>query len=210
MKNTWMIYGANGYTGRLIAAEAVRRGHTPIVAGRNQVVLDEIGRSLGLPTRAFACEDSDVVAKNLEDVALVLHCAGPFVATSAPMFSGCLKSETHYLDITGEIAVFESILTRGQDCKAAGIVAIPGAGFDVVPTDFLAAILKKRLPDAVSLSMGMKSSGVVSPGTLKTMIESLDASGVVRRNGKLELVSSTYRVREIRYRDRIETSVTIP
>ncbi len=210
MKNKWMIYGANGYTGRLIAAEAVRRGLHPVLAGRSQNVLDKIGQELGLPTQIFSCEDSEVIAENLEGVDLVLHCAGPFTATSAPMFSACLKTKTNYLDITGEIAVFESILGRGRECEAAGIVAIPGVGFDVVPSDCLAAMLKKRLPDAVSLSMAMKSSGSISPGTLKTVIESLDADGMIRRNGLLETVSSTFRVRDILYSDRPETSVTIP
>ncbi len=210
MKNNWMIYGANGYTGRLIAAEAVRRGHRPILAGRNQIAIKEIGQKLGLPTRAFACDNCEVVAKNLEGVALVLHCAGPFSATSGPMFSGCLKAKTNYLDITGEIAVFESVLGSGRECEAAGIVAIPGVGFDVVPSDCLAAMLKKRLPDAVSLSMAMKASGSISPGTLKTVIENIDADGMIRLNGRLKTVSSTYRVRGIRFRDQIETAVTIP
>ena len=210
MKNTWMIYGANGYTGKLIASEAKRRGHQPILAGRNRIVLEEIGRELGLSTRIFACDDPKVIAKNLEGISLVLHCAGPFVGTSAPMFSACLLAKTNYLDITGEITVFENILRRGHECESAGIVAIPGVGFDVVPSDCLAAMLKNRLPDATSLSMAMKSSGVFSPGTLKTVIESLDAGGVIRRNGGLEDVSSTYRVRGIRFRDRIETAVTIP
>ncbi len=210
MKTNWMIYGANGYTGRLIAAEAVRRGHRPLMAGRNGSVIEEIGRELGLPTRAFACENPEVIAKNLEGVALVLHCAGPFTATSAPMFSACLKAKANYLDITGEITVFENILGRGQECEAAGLVAIPGVGFDVVPSDCLAAMLKMRLPDTVSLAMAMKTSSSFSPGTLKTVIESLEAGGVIRRNGRLETVSSTYRVRGIRFRDRMETSVTIP
>lgn len=210
MKTSWMIYGANGYTGRLIAAEAVRRGQQPVLAGRNRAALAEVGRELGLPTRVFACENAGEIAENLAGAALVLHCAGPFSATSAPMFAACLQTKTHYLDITGEISVFESILPRGRDCEAAGIVAVPGVGFDVVPSDCLAAMLKKRLPDAASLAMGMMSSGALSPGTLKTVIESLEEGGMIRRNGQLEKVSSAHRVRAIRFRERSVTAVTIP
>jgi short subunit dehydrogenase-like uncharacterized protein len=206
----WMIYGANGYTGGLIAAEASRRGLRPILAGRNRAAIDSLGKELKLPARIFSFDNPEEVAKGLEGVALVLHCAGPFSKTSGPMLTACLRSKSHYLDITGEIAVFESIFRRGNECKTAGIVAIPGVGFDVVPSDCLAAMLKKEMPEATSLSLAMKQSGTVSPGTLKTVIEGLDQGGMVRRDGKLVAVSSVYAVRKIRYLERMETSVTIP
>ena len=210
MKTNWMIYGANGYTGKLIAAEAVRRGLSPIVAGRNFAAIEAIGQELKLPTRIFPCDNPKELTKGLEGVALVLHCAGPFSKTAGPMLTACLSSKTHYLDITGEIAVFESIFRRASECRAAGIVAIPGVGFDVVPSDCLAAMLKKKMPDATSLSLAMKQSGPVSPGTLKTVIEGLDHGGMIRREGRLEAVSSVHHVRKIRFLDRMETSVTIP
>src|SRR5437868_5777863 len=141
----WLIYGANGYTGELIAREAVRRGHRPILAGRHAEKIEPLARELGCEGRVFDLTSGDVAAA-LRNVDLVLHCAGPFVLTSAPMVQACLRAGAHYLDITGEIRVFESILRRGGEAKERGVTLLPGVGFDVVPTDCLAAMLADSLP----------------------------------------------------------------
>lgn len=147
---TWMVYGANGYTGRLIAELAVQRGERPILAGRSHEKVEPIAAALGLEHRAF---DLSQARAHLEDVDAVVHCAGPFAHTSTAMVDACLRTRTHYLDITGEIDVFESIGLRDIDARKAGIVLLPGAGFDVVPTDCLAAILKNALPSATHLDL---------------------------------------------------------
>ena len=102
----WMIYGANGYTGELIAREARQRGLLPILAGRNADAMRELATQLGLPWRVFALDRMEDVHAGLRGVGLVLHCAGPFSATAAPMLEACLEAKAHYLDITGEIDVF--------------------------------------------------------------------------------------------------------
>src|ERR1041385_8703814 len=108
----WMIYGANGYTGELIAREAIRRGLRPIIAGRNRTKIADLGQQTGLETRVFDLGDAPAAVESLNSVTLVLHCAGPFSATSAPMIDACLKSRAHYLDITGEISVFEHAMSQ--------------------------------------------------------------------------------------------------
>jgi short subunit dehydrogenase-like uncharacterized protein len=203
----WMIYGANGYTGKLIAQEARRRGLSPIVAGRNAQAVESLAQELSLPSRVFSC---DAIGENLKGVELVLHCAGPFSATSRQMIDACLKSKTHYLDITGEISVFENIHSQNARIRQAGIVAIPGVGFDVVPTDGLAAMLKEKLPDATHLALAFKSSAKVSAGTAKTAIEGLGQDGAIRRDGKIVSVPKAYDVRMIRFNKLEEPAVTIP
>src|SRR5688500_15029619 len=162
----WMIYGAYGYTGDLIAREAVRRGHHPLLAGRDAAKTEALAKELGLPYRVF-----DLSQPDLSGVKLVVHTAGPFSHTSAPMVQACLDAGVHYLDITGEISVFESVFRRDADAKKRGVLLLPGVGFDVVPTDCLAATLKERLPDATELWLAFSSTGGTSRGTLKTMIE---------------------------------------
>jgi short subunit dehydrogenase-like uncharacterized protein len=206
----FMIYGANGYTGRLTAEEAVRRGHKPVLAGRNKEVA-RLAEKLGVPHRIFALDEPDAIAKNLEGVRAVLHCAGPFAETSRKMLEACIRAKVHYLDITGEIEVFESVFARNGDLKAAGITAIPGVGFDVVPTDCLAARLKQELPDATHLALAIRFGGKTSPGTSKTMIDGLPKGGMVRRDGKLIRVPTGYEVRHIPFQDhKDEFAVTIP
>ena len=188
----WMIYGANGYTGRLVAKEAVRLKLKPILAGRRRETVEPIARSLGLEWRAF-----DLEKPNLEGVDLVLHCAGPFSATSKPMADALLKAGKHYLDITGEIAVFEALFARHQEAVKQGSMVVPGVGFDVVPTDCLGAQLKERLVTATQLQMAMTGTGAVSPGTLKSMLEGFGKGGWVRRNGKLTSVPNFYEMKKI-------------
>jgi short subunit dehydrogenase-like uncharacterized protein len=199
---TWTLYGANGYTGRLIAAEAVRRGHRPVLAGRNAAQLRAMGAELGLPVRAFALDDPNVVRQALKGQDLVLHCAGPFSATSAPMLDACLAVKAHYLDITGEIGVFAACHARDADAQAAGIVVHPGAGFDVVPTDCLAARLKQALPDAVELVLAFEAGGGPSPGTAKTGVEGLGQGGRARIDGQLRKVPLAWKTRKF---DRAKT-----
>jgi len=199
---TWLLYGANGYTGELIAREAVRRGHRPILAGRDAKKIEPLARELGCEARIFALENID-----LHDVDLVLHCAGPFIRTSAPMVDACIKSNAHYLDITGEIGVFESILHR----KVDNVTLLTGVGFDVVPTDCLAAMLASRMPDATELRLAFHTpGGELSRGTTKTMLESIGEGGAIRRDGKIVRVPMAYDVREIAFSSGPRMAMTIP
>lgn len=206
----WMIYGANGYTGELIAREAVKRGQTPILAGRNADKLTALANELKLESRVFGLDDAARLAKGLHGIELVLHCAGPFSATSAPMIEACLQAKAHYLDITGEISVFEHAQTQDARAKAAGVVVCPGVGFDVIPTDCVAAALKAALPDATHLALGFDSRSGFSPGTAKTSVEGLAQGGKVRENGKIRAVPLAYHVRKIDFGDGAKLAMTIP
>ena len=181
----WMLYGANGYTGRLAAREAVRRGSSPVLAGRNGDAVAALAQELGMPYQVFGLDDPQSVREALEGVKAVLHCAGPFSATSAPMVDACLATGTHYLDITGEISVFEAVHARHQEARRRDVVLLPGAGFDVVPTDCMAARLVEALPAATSLKLAFDAGGGPSPGTAKTSLERLeDLLGGVRFEGR--------------------------
>jgi len=172
----WMIYGANGYTGMLVAREAKKQGLTPILAGRNRGAVEQLATELGFEHRIFDLRNSAATRAGLEGVSAVAHCAGPFSATSQPMIDACLASHCHYLDITGEIDVFVSAQARHKDAVAAGIVICPGVGFDVIPTDCVAATLKSELPDADRLALGFDSRSGFSPGTAARLISATAAN----------------------------------
>ena len=207
-----MIYGANGYTGKLAARFARERNLDPVLAGRHAEPVRVLARDLGCETRIFDLADPAKVAANLEGIAAVLHCAGPFSATSAPMLAWCLRAQTHYLDITGEIAVFDNIHAHNREIRDAGIVAIPGVGFDVVPTDCIAAMLKRELPSATHLKLAFMSRyGKLSPGTAKTVVEGLPDGGRIRKDGKIVKVPAAYKVETIAFTEDLSaTAVTIP
>jgi short subunit dehydrogenase-like uncharacterized protein len=205
-----MIYGANGYTGELIAREAQARGLRPVLAGRSPRKIEALARELGLESRVFDLANVDASANQLAGISVVLHCAGPFSATSAPMLEACLMSKTHYLDISGEIAVFEHAQALNSRAQQQGIVICPGVGFDVIPTDCVAAALKAALPDATQLALGFDSRSGFSPGTAKTSVEGLAQGGRVRRNGKIVQVPLAFKTRKIDFGDGEKLAMSIP
>src|SRR5271166_3999977 len=187
MMSALMIYGATGYVGEHVARAAGNLGVKAIVAGRDAARLDRIASETGLERRAFALDDPAAIDSALNRVAVVLNCAGPFKYTAGPLVDGCLRSGAHYLDITGEIPVYEAIQARDRQAKARGVMLLPGVGFDVVPTDCLALHLKQRLPSATRLRLAFQSVGPAGlpPGTQRTAIELLQYGDRVRHNGEL-------------------------
>lgn len=198
---SFLIYGATGYTGELIAREAKQRGLCPVLAARSAAKLAPLAGELGLEHRAFALADPSEIVSQLSGIGMVLHCAGPFSATSAPMIEACLRARVHYLDITGEIDVLEHSFSRDADARRAGIVICSGVGFDVIPTDCLAAALKEALPDATQLSLGFYSASRLSPGTAKSSIEGAALGGRLRRSGQLVATALGSEVRHIDFGD---------
>lgn len=204
-----LVYGANGYTGELIIEACVQRGLQPIVAGRRAESLAPIAARHGLTSRAFPLTEPQLSA-GLAGVTVVLHAAGPFFRTSAPMVAACLARGIHYLDITGEIAVFEACKARHDAAQAAGIVLMPGVGFDVVPTDCLAARLNEALPGAQLLELGFAGGGGFSRGTLKTMLLGAGEGGAIRRDGRIMRVPTAWKKQRLPFRDKPRDAVTIP
>jgi short subunit dehydrogenase-like uncharacterized protein len=182
---TFLLYGANGYTGRLAAEHAVASGLRPVLAGRRPEAVRSLADRLALEWRAFDLGSPAALRQGLRGVAAVLHAAGPFSATAAPMVEACLGTGVHYLDITGEIAVFEAVALRDAEARSAGVMLLPGAGFDVVPTDCLAAHLKRRLPAASRLRLAIHVGGGISRGTAKTVAEAAGRHTLVRRGGRI-------------------------
>ncbi len=184
--NRFLLYGANGYTGRLIARMAKEYGLHPILAGRNAKALQEMSVELGYDYRVFDLSDKTALEQALLDVSVVLHVAGPFQFTARKMIAACLATHTHYLDITGEISVFESARAYDTHAKEMGVMIMPGVGFDVVPTDCTALFLKNQLPDATHLVLAFAMlGGKLSHGTAMTMAGNLGEGGVVRENGQI-------------------------
>jgi short subunit dehydrogenase-like uncharacterized protein len=212
MPPTFLIYGANGYTGALVARHALERGLRPILAGRSATDVIVEAEGLRLPHRIFPLDDPAALDAGLEGIAAVLHCAGPFVHTWRPMFEACLRCRVHYVDVTGEIAVFEALAARNAEARAAGIMALPGAGFDVVPTDCLAAHLKRRLPAATHLVLAFRALSGVSRGTAATAIEAMASGemGMVRRAGRLTPVPPAWKTRQVDFGAGPRLAVTLP
>ncbi|MCA9268878.1 MAG: hypothetical protein KDA41_10430, partial [Planctomycetales bacterium] len=190
--------------------EAAARGMRPTLAGRDANKLRPLADELQLPLQAFALDDAAGVAAKLEGCALALNCAGPFSQTAGPMIEACLMSRTHYLDITGEIDVIEGAAAQNEAAAAAGVVLLPAVGFDVAPTDCLAALLAAKAPSATHLELAFNTPLETSPGTTKSIVETIPRGGRVRRGGKLVRVPHAWRAKEIPFADATRWAATVP
>ena len=198
MTADFLLYGANGFVGQEIARLAVNDGLRPLLAGRNQEHVSALAAELGLEYRIFGLDDSAALDDALNEVPVVLHCAGPYLYTFEPMMQACLRTSTHYLDITGELPVYVGLAEQDEAAKAQGVMLLPGVGFDVVPTDCLALHLKQRLPSATHLTLAFHSRGPAGlpPGTTNTMFEMVPLGNMIRHDGKLITVKRN-RMRKI-------------
>ncbi len=206
-----LIYGAYGYTGTLIVEQALEQGLRPLLAGRDPDRLKILAERYGLPYVTLDLRDTDALDQTLQERRLVLNCAGPFRHTFRPMAAACLRRRVHYLDITGEIEVFEGLAALDEAAVKVGVMLLPGVGFDVVPTDCLAAHLKDRLPQATHLALALYGSGGFSRGTRRTMLEGLGSGGAVRRDGRIVRVPAAWKTRAVDFGDGwTRTVVSIP
>lgn len=210
MTQSWLLYGANGYTGELIAREAVKRGMRPILAGRSRAKVEPLAAELGCESAVFAVDDHTAMVSALNKVRAVLNCAGPFSQTARPIMQGCLATHVHYFDITGEIDVFELAHSVHEKAERARIVLCPGVGFDVVPTDCLALSLKQAMPDATHLALGFDAGSGLSKGTAKTAIEGAGGGSRIRRDGKLVETPLAAQTRRIDFGAGEKLAVGIP
>jgi short subunit dehydrogenase-like uncharacterized protein len=205
-----LVYGANGYTGRLITQLAKQQGVPITLAGRNEAELLHLSNELGFPYRIFSLADQDSVQESIKDMDVVLHCAGPFSETAKPMVKACLKKKVHYLDITGEIWVFEDIAKKDAAAKKKGIVLMPGVGFDVVPTDCMAGYLHEQMPDGIKLELAFAGSNSLSKGTATTMLKNIHRGSYERENGQLKNLQLGEKSRIIQFADKERWCVAIP
>ena len=183
--HNWMIYGAYGYTGKLVVEEALRRGHRPVLAGRSASKLAPLAQIYDLEAICIDLKDVEQLVKTLRGFELVFHAAGPFQFTSDPMLEACLESCVNYIDITGEIPVFQNTFRKHERALQARISLISGAGFDVIPSDCLANYVAEKLPKARELSIGVASRTVPSAGTARSSLELMPRGGMRRENGQL-------------------------
>jgi short subunit dehydrogenase-like uncharacterized protein len=213
--DTLLVYGSYGYTGRLIVERALDGDDGPgpeelVLAGRTPEKLEAQAARHDVDARAFTLDHPGIVRRRVADADVVLNCAGPFERTQEPLVDACIATGTHYLDITGEIEVFQAVAARDEEARTAGSVLMPGVGFDVVPTDCLAAHLAEALPGADHLALSVDSLGRPSAGTLKTMVRGMGDASAVREAGRIRRVPLGSRTRTVDFGDGGRTAVAFP
>jgi short subunit dehydrogenase-like uncharacterized protein len=186
MSGRVLLYGATGYTGRMLADALATRNVDLILAGRTAPKPTAANAPQGLPFRVFGLAAPAAIDAAIADVDVVLHCAGPFVDTGTPMMDACLRCGVHYLDLAGEWPVFAEAMARDMAAKAAGVMMMPGVGFTVVATDCLLALAAARVPEVARLRLAVSRPGVITRGTVTTAAAMVSPTVLVRRRDRLE------------------------
>jgi short subunit dehydrogenase-like uncharacterized protein len=187
------LYGATGYTGRLVAAELAAAKADFVLSGRNRSKLDALAEDLeGKPAVQVAALDDEVALRSLlADCAAVIDCAGPFIRHGEPVLRAAVETETHYLDTTGEQAYMRLAFDRyGPEAEVAGIAVIPAMGFDYVPGDMLASLTARGMGelDEIALSYAWRDFQP-SHGTARSALEVLSGEDVEWSNLKWQPAS---------------------
>lgn len=208
--NDLIIYGAYGYTGKLIVELAVEKGWKPTVAGRNHELIKALAEQYDLPYLCFDFDNQQAWDKALSDHSVLLNCAGPFALTIHEILPACLRNKTHYTDITGEIKVFEFIQEHHAEAQKAGVIMMPGVGFDVVPTDCLAKYLYEQLPTATHLELAFDSSSGLSRGTALSLLNRFHLGYATRKGGVIDWGPEATESKVISYggKDRFMVGIT--
>ncbi|MEP6508369.1 MAG: saccharopine dehydrogenase NADP-binding domain-containing protein, partial [Gemmatimonadales bacterium] len=210
----FLLYGATGYTGELIARRAASLGLRPILSGRSLATVGALAIELDLEHRIASVDDAkalDAAINALPEAnRTVLNCAGPFSHTAKQVAEACLRNGAHYLDITGEITVFEMMAAKTKAAEKAGLMLLPGVGFDVVPSDCLAAYVASRLQSATKLVIAIQGVGKISRGTMLTSIQNIGNGGAVRRGGAIVRVPSAWKSRTVTFDNKPVQVTTMP
>ena len=184
------VYGASGYTGRLVAAELGRRGLECVLAGRNRAKLEIVAEDAGISGRveAVALDDGPGLRRMLEPCAAVIACAGPFQLHGEPVVRAAAESGTHYVDTTGEQPFMRLVFDRyGAIAERAGAALVTAMGFDYVPGDMIAALTAAGLGRVEEIVLAYCVTGMrPSQGTAQSALGMMGGGDVEWRAGELQ------------------------
>jgi short subunit dehydrogenase-like uncharacterized protein len=180
-----LIYGASGYTGKLISTQAKQAGLDFEIAGRNESAVSALARSLGVSYRVFDVVDAQALRSTLKDFTVILNCAGPFAVTALPIMEACMDTGVHYLDITAEFKIYALAESLSEKAAAANVMLLPGVGWDVVPSDCLAVHTANKVAKPRHLRIALEVAGAMSRGSATSAGEIMDVGLLVRSEGKL-------------------------
>ena len=182
-----VLYGATGYTGRLVTDELVRRGLDFTLAGRNPEKLARLSeeRGQGAPVRTATVDDPRSLRAMLDDCDVVINCAGPFSLYGEPVVEAAVETRTHYLDSTGEQTFMKRVFDQyGRRAKTQGVAVVPAMGFDYLPGDCIARLAAAPHEPLEELVLAYAMSGFgASQGTLLSALEMLKGGDFVYTGG---------------------------
>lgn len=196
MSATILLYGATGYSGRLIAAEAARKrdkgelqGHL-VLAGRNADEVTRLARDLHFASRVFGLDHRAEVQNNLTGVNVLVNAAGPFAWTAERLVKSAIETGCHYVDINGEVDVYKHLDDLARSASQRKLTLVGSAGHMSATSDFMLdaalTVLKGRKALDRLGFIRIAHSRIVgfSRGSGDTVLRSMREQVVVLRQGK--------------------------
>jgi short subunit dehydrogenase-like uncharacterized protein len=180
------VYGATGYTGRLVAAELAEAEADFVISGRSLEKLEALANELGadVPVKPATLDDPASLRSVFADSAVVIDCAGPFTRYGEPVLRAAVETSTHYLDTTGEQSYMKMAFERyGPGAAEAEVAVIPAMGFDYVPGDMIASLTATGLGELEELTMAYAWLGFrATRGTMLSTLEVIKGGSWEWRN----------------------------
>jgi short subunit dehydrogenase-like uncharacterized protein len=184
-----VVYGASGYTGRLICGELDQRGADFVLAGRSRERLERAAAELGgeHAVAAVALDDGPGLRELVGGAAAVIGCAGPFTLHGEPLIAAAAETGTNYLDTTGEQPFIRAAFERwGAPAERSGAALLSGFGFDYAPGDMLAALTADGLGKLEEMRIAYSISNFgATRGTARSALEMMKGGDAVWRDGEL-------------------------
>lgn len=187
----FMIYGATGYTGRMVAEHATKFGTSVVLGGRSEGPLAELALKLGVEYRVFALDDSDLIDRSLTDVAVIINAAGPFMRTAKPLMEASIRNGVHYIDTAAELDSYRLAEQLDAKANAAGVTLLPGGGGSVAMLGSLAGHAVARVQDPRRIRIAMHVAGGMSRGSAISATENMTTETLARVDGELVKVANS-------------------
>ena len=182
-----IVYGASGFTGRLVAEYLAKQGETRwAMAGRSRAKLEEVREEIGAPNDTPIITADAADAASLEAMAartkVILTTVGPYQLYGEPLVAACVKTGTDYVDLCGEPNWMAEMIAKYETAtKQSGARIVFSCGFDSIPFDsgvyFVQNIARQRFGAPALRVRGRvrKMKGTFSGGTMASMLATIDA-----------------------------------
>lgn len=185
--NTFMIYGAAGYTGSMAAEHAASAGLNLVLAGRekNRTKLEALADRLGAAVRLFSLDEPDATLTSLSGISVLLNAAGPFANTAEPLMSAAIRAGVHYLDFSAELDTYREALALDGQARAASVMLLPGSGGSVAMLGSLAGHAVARVKNARKIGIALDVAGTMSRGSAISASQNIAPEALQLLDGEL-------------------------
>jgi short subunit dehydrogenase-like uncharacterized protein len=212
-----VVFGATGYTGRLVAERLAGAGERPVLAGRSEEPLRALAEQLG----GLEWAKADVMRQNsvfalVSDGDVLLSTVGPFARWGEPAVRAAISAKAGYVDSTGEPQFIRRVFEQhGPAARSAEVALLPAMGFDFVPGALAGALaLRQAGSQAVRVDVGYYSLGggglgALSSGTRQSLVGASLNDGYAFREGALRDVRAAERMRSFRVKGKRRTAISI-